>query len=49
MLAAVAREFAAAPRPVGVQAAAVIDEPALAAAREAALQQLRDALITAAN
>jgi predicted NBD/HSP70 family sugar kinase len=48
VLAAVAREFAAAPRDVPVQAAAVDDEPALAAARETALQQLRDAIITAA-
>jgi predicted NBD/HSP70 family sugar kinase len=48
VLAAVAREFADAPRAVPVQAAAVNDEPALAAARETALQQLRDAIITAA-
>jgi predicted NBD/HSP70 family sugar kinase len=48
VLAAVAREFADAPRDVPVQAAAVNDEPALAAARETALQQLRDAIITAA-
>ncbi len=48
VLAAVAREFANAPRHVPVEAAAVNDEPALAAARETALQQLRDAIITAA-
>jgi predicted NBD/HSP70 family sugar kinase len=48
VLAAVAREFAHAPRDVPVEAAAVNDEPALAAARETALQQLRDAVITAA-
>jgi predicted NBD/HSP70 family sugar kinase len=48
VLAAVAREFADAPRDVPVQAAAVNDEPALAAARETALQQLRDAIVTAA-
>ena len=48
VLAAVAREFADAPRDVAVQAAAVTDEPALVAAREAALQQLRDAIVAAA-
>jgi predicted NBD/HSP70 family sugar kinase len=48
VLASVAHEFADAPRSVPVQAAAVNDEPALAAARETALQQLRDAVITAA-
>jgi predicted NBD/HSP70 family sugar kinase len=48
VLAAVAREFAGAPRHVPVEAAAVNDEPALAAAREAALQQLRDAIVIAA-
>jgi hypothetical protein len=48
VLAAVAREFADAPRDVPVQAAAVNDEPALAAARETALQQLRDTIVTAA-
>ena len=48
VLAAVAREFAHAPRSVAVQAAAVSDEPALAAARETALQQLRDAIVAAA-
>jgi predicted NBD/HSP70 family sugar kinase len=47
VLPAVAREFAAAPRHVPVEAAAV-EEPALAGAREAALQQLRDAVISAA-
>jgi predicted NBD/HSP70 family sugar kinase len=48
VLAAVAREFADAPRDVPVEAAAVDDEPALAAARATALQQLRDAIVTAA-
>jgi predicted NBD/HSP70 family sugar kinase len=47
VLAAVAREFADAPRDVPIEVAAVHDEPALAAAREAALEQLRDAIITA--
>ena len=45
VLAAVAREFADAPRHVPVEAAAVNDEPALAAARETALEQLRDAIV----
>ncbi len=48
ILPAVARELAGAPRHVAVQAAAVDDEPALAAARETALQQLRDAIVAAA-
>jgi predicted NBD/HSP70 family sugar kinase len=48
VLATVAREFADTPRHVPVQAAEVTDEPALAATRETALQQLRDAVITAA-
>ena len=48
VLAAVAREFADAPLDVPVEAAAVNDEPSLAAARETALQQLRDAIIAAA-
>jgi predicted NBD/HSP70 family sugar kinase len=48
VLAAVAHGFADAPRNVPVQAAAVNDEPSLAAARETALEQLRDAIITAA-
>jgi predicted NBD/HSP70 family sugar kinase len=48
VLAAVERACADAPRAVPVQAAAVTDEPALAAARETALQQLRDAIVTAA-
>ena len=48
VLAAVAREFANAPRHVPIEAAAVIDEPSLAAARETALQRLRDAIISAA-
>ena len=49
VLAAVAREFAHAPLSVPVQAAAVHDEPSLAAARETALEQLRDAVIAAAR
>ena len=48
VLAAVAREFANAPLDVPVAPAAVNDEPALAAARETALEQLRDAIITTA-
>jgi predicted NBD/HSP70 family sugar kinase len=45
VLAAVAREFARAPRHVPVEAAGVEDEPALAGARETALHQLRDAVV----
>jgi predicted NBD/HSP70 family sugar kinase len=45
LLAAVAREFAGAPRHVAVDAAAISDEPALAGAREDALQRLRDAIV----
>ena len=48
VLEAVAREFADAPRAVPVEAAAVTDEPALTAARDAALDQLRDAVVSAA-
>jgi predicted NBD/HSP70 family sugar kinase len=48
VLAAVAREFPDAPRQVPVEAAAVEDEPSLAGAREAALRQLRDAIVAAA-
>jgi predicted NBD/HSP70 family sugar kinase len=47
VLAAVAREFPDAPRQVPVEAAAVEDEPSLAGAREAALRQLRDAIVAA--
>jgi predicted NBD/HSP70 family sugar kinase len=47
VLAAVAREFAQAPRHVPVEAATVEDEPALAGARETALHQLRDAVVAA--
>jgi predicted NBD/HSP70 family sugar kinase len=47
VLAAVAREFARAPRHVPVEAATVEDEPALAGARETALDQLRDAVVAA--
>ena len=48
VLAAVAREFADAPLDVPIAPAVVNDEPALAAARETALEQLRDAIITTA-
>jgi predicted NBD/HSP70 family sugar kinase len=48
VLAAMAGEFARAPRHVPVQAAAVDDEPALAGARETALERLRDAIVAAA-
>jgi predicted NBD/HSP70 family sugar kinase len=47
VLAAVAREFANAPRYVPIEAAALNDEPALAAARETALERLRDAIVNA--
>jgi predicted NBD/HSP70 family sugar kinase len=47
VLDAVAREFARAPRHVRVEAATVNDEPALAGAREAALRELRDAVVAA--
>jgi predicted NBD/HSP70 family sugar kinase len=47
VLAAVAREFAAAPRHVPVRAAAAIDEPALTAARATALHRLRDLVVAA--
>ena len=49
VLAAVAREFARSPRHVPVEAAAVDDEPALAGARQTALRELRDAIVTAAS
>ena len=49
VLAAVARELVDAPLAVPVRAAAVDDEPSLTAARETALQQLRDAVIAAAR
>jgi predicted NBD/HSP70 family sugar kinase len=49
VLGAVAREFAKAPRHVGVEAAAVDGEPPLAGAREAALRQLRDTIVAAAS
>jgi predicted NBD/HSP70 family sugar kinase len=49
VLAAIAREFASAPRHVPVEAAAVEDEPALAGARETALRQLRDAIVAGAS
>jgi predicted NBD/HSP70 family sugar kinase len=48
VLAAVADEFARAPRHVPVRAAGLDDEPALAGAREAALRELRDAIVAAA-
>ena len=47
LLAAIARAFARAPRSVPVEAAAVVDEPALTAARAAALRALRDAVVAA--
>jgi predicted NBD/HSP70 family sugar kinase len=46
---ALAREFARAPRHVPVEPAAILDEPALAGAREAALDALRDAIVEAAR
>jgi predicted NBD/HSP70 family sugar kinase len=49
VLAAVAHAFADAPLDVPVEAAAVNDEPSLTAARETALQQLRDAIIDRAG
>jgi predicted NBD/HSP70 family sugar kinase len=49
VLAAIAHEFARAPRHVPVEAAAVDDEPALAGARETALHQLRDAVVSASR
>ena len=45
---ALAREFARAPRHVPVEPATVEHEPALAGAREAAVQQLRDAVVATA-
>jgi len=49
VLAAIRAAFASAPRHVPVEAASVEHEPALTGAREAALQQLRDAIVTAAR
>ena len=49
ILAAVATEFARAPRHVPVEAAAIDDEPAMAGARETALGQLRDAIVATAG
>ena len=49
ILDAVRDEFERAPRHVPIEAAAVADEPALSAARAAALHQLRDAVVTAAR
>ncbi len=49
LLAAVAREFADAPRNVAVEAAAIDDEPDLSAARDTALRLLRDTIISAAS
>jgi predicted NBD/HSP70 family sugar kinase len=46
VLSEVSREFAAAPRHVPVEAATVPDEPALVGARQTALEQLRDAIVT---
>jgi predicted NBD/HSP70 family sugar kinase len=48
VLDAITREFARTLRHVPVAAATVDDEPALAGAREAALQQLRDAIVATA-
>jgi predicted NBD/HSP70 family sugar kinase len=48
VLAAVRGEFERAPRHVPVEPAAVVDEPALAGARAAALHDLRDAIVAAA-
>jgi hypothetical protein len=45
VLGGVRREFARAPRHVPVELATVEHEPALAGAREAALEQLRDAIV----
>jgi predicted NBD/HSP70 family sugar kinase len=47
VLQAIQRAFAGAPRHVPVEAAAIDDEPALTGAREAALDQLRDAIVAA--
>jgi predicted NBD/HSP70 family sugar kinase len=47
VLDAVRAESARAPRSVAIEAASVLDEPALTAARSAALRQLRDAVIAA--
>ena len=47
VLEAVRAEVARAPRHVPIEAAAVGEEPALTAAREAALHQLRDAVVAA--
>jgi predicted NBD/HSP70 family sugar kinase len=49
VLAAIEAAFADAPRHVPVEAASVEHEPALTGAREAALEQLRDAIVTAAR
>jgi hypothetical protein len=46
VLAAVAREFADAPLHVPVEAAVVTGEPSLTAARETALAQLREAIVS---
>src|SRR4051812_14596841 len=47
LLDAIREEFRRAPRHVPIEAAAVEHEPALGAARQSALQQLRDAVVTA--
>ena len=49
LLAPIAREFAKAPRHVPVEAAGVSGEPALSAARAAALNELRDAVVATAS
>jgi predicted NBD/HSP70 family sugar kinase len=47
VLGAIQRAFASAPRHVPVEAAAIDEAPALTGARDAALQQLRDAIVAA--
>jgi predicted NBD/HSP70 family sugar kinase len=49
LLEAIAREAAASPRPVPVESAALRDEPALAGAREAAVERLRDLIVARAR
>ncbi len=49
VLAAIQSAFGQAARHVPVEAAAIDEEPALTGAREAALQQLRDAIVAAAR
>lgn len=49
ILTAVERECARTPRPVPIEPATIDNEPALAGAREAALEQLRGAIVAAAS